>query len=117
MSYNKELRKQRKNGVGMARRKLNKDKKYPPGTDIRIFTPGYIGNLDSDEYKFLYKELAKRSGLRKRWFFTDEVEKLSEFHIRHVALYGCPHNELCTCGQTLQDLQSEDKTWTKTKLK
>ena len=116
MSYFKGLREQYESGAGMARRKLNKEKKYPPGTDIRIFTPGYIGYLDPDEYKFLHNELAKRSGLRKRWFFKEEAKRLSEFHIRHVALFGCPHTDMCTCGHTLQDLKSEDNTWTETKV-
>jgi len=116
MTYIKGLRKQQKNGAGMARRKLNKEKKYPPGTDIRIFTPGYIGWLDLNEYKFLHKELTKRAGLRKRWFFKEDAKRLSEFHIRHVALYGCPHNDMCTCGQTLKDLKSEGTTWTETKV-
>jgi len=65
----------------MVRRKLNKEKKYPPGTDIRIFTPGYIGYLDTDEYKFLHKELAKRGGLRERWF-VKEGTRLSEKVVR-----------------------------------
>jgi len=90
----------------MVRRKLNKEKKYPPGTDIRIFTPGYIGYLDTDEYKFLHKELAKRGGLRERWF-VKEGTRLSEVHIRHVALYGCPHTQECQCKYTLKDLKNE----------
>ena len=89
----------------MARRKPNKDKKYPPGTDIRIFTPGYIGYLDTDEYRLLHRELTKRSGLRKRWFFKEEAQRLSELHIRHVALYGCLHSEECTCENTLRELK------------
>ena len=94
----------------MVRRKLNKEKKYPPGTDIRIFTPGYIGYLDTDEYKFLHKELAKRGGLRERWF-VKEGTRLSERHIRHVALYGCPHTEKCQCKYTLKDLRHGGDTW------
>ena len=87
-------------------RRFNKEKKYPPGVDIRIFTPGFIGYLDTDEYKFLHKELTKRSGLRKRWFVKEEAKRLSELHIRHVALYGCPHTEKCDCRYTLKDLKS-----------
>ena len=94
----------------MVRRKLNKEKKYPPGTDIRIFTPGYIGYLDTDEYKFLHKELTKRSGLRERWFVKGGT-RLSERHIRHVALYGCPHTEKCQCKYTLKDLRHGGDTW------
>jgi len=94
----------------MVSRKLNKEKKYPPGTDIRIFTPGYIGYLDTDEYKFLHKELTKRSGLRERWFMK-EGTRLSERHIRHVALYGCPHTEKCQCKYTLKDLRHGGDTW------
>jgi len=89
----------------MVRRRPNKEKKYPPNTDIRLFKPGYMGYLDKDEYKFLHKELTKRSGLRKRWFFKEEAQRLSEFHIRHVALYGCPHTEKCKCKDTLTDLK------------
>jgi len=96
----------------MVRRKVNKEKKYPPGTDIRIFTPGFIGYLDTDEYKFLHKELTKRSGLRKRWFVKDEAKRLSELHIRHVALYGCPHTQECDCEYTLKDLRNEGEAWT-----
>ena len=105
MIYIKELQKQYKSGAGMARRRPNKDKKFPPGTDIRIFTPGYIGHLEDDEYKFLHRELTKRSGLRKRWFLKEEAKRLSELHIRHVALYGCPHTEGCTCTNTLKELK------------
>ena len=90
----------------MVRRKENKAKKYPPGTDIRIFTPGFIGYLDTDEYKFLHRELTKRSGLRKRWFFKEEAKRLSEVQIRHVALFGCPHTEGCTCTNTLKELKN-----------
>jgi len=114
MIYIEGLQKQYKSGAGMVRRRANKVKRYPPGTDIRIFIPGYMGYLGIDEYKFLHTELTNRSGLRKRWFFKEGAQRLSEFHIRHVALYGCPHNELCPCGQTLKDLKNEDKTWTKT---
>ena len=106
MIYNKGLRKRFKNGVGMARRRPNKEKKYPPGTDIRIFTPGYMGWLDINEYKFLHKELTKRSGLRKRWFFKDDAQRLSELHIRHVAMYGCPHTATCSCTNTLEDMKN-----------
>lgn len=88
-------------------RRLNKEKKYPPGVDIRIFTPGFIGYLDTDEYKFLHKELTNRIGLRKRWFVKEGARRLSELHIRHVALYGCPHTEKCKCRYTLKDLKSE----------
>jgi len=95
----------------MVRRKANKPKKYPSNTDIRIFQPGYMGHLDTDEYTFLYKELKKRDGLRKRWFFKEGAQRLSEFHIRHVALYGCPHTEECQCTETLKDLKSEEKKW------
>ena len=90
----------------MGRRRTNKEKKYPPGTDIRIFTPGFIGYLDTDEYKFLHKELLKRSGLRERWFVKEGARRLSELHIRHVALYGCPHTEKCDCQYTLKDLKN-----------
>ena len=90
----------------MAKRKANKVKKYPPGTDIRIFVPGYIGYLDDLEYKFLHKELLKRSGLRKRWFFKEEAQRLPELHIRHVAMYGCLHTETCSCPNTLKDMKN-----------
>jgi len=84
-----------------------------------MFQPGYMGYLDEDEYAFLYKELKKRSGLRKRWFFTEvltngDVPKLSEFHIRHVALYGCPHTEECQCTETLKNLKNEEEKWNQT---
>ncbi len=95
----------------MASRKANKEKKYPPGTDVRILTPGYIGHLAPDEYKFLYRELSKRTGLRKRWFLGGEAQELSELHIRHVAMYGCPHTSKCSCTNTLKEMKNGGTTW------
>lgn len=88
-------------------RRFNKEKKYPSGVDIRIFTPGFIGHLDPDEYKFLKKELDKRSGLRKRWLFKDTAKRLSEFHIRHVAMYGVLHTDKCDCNGVLSGLKND----------
>lgn len=87
-------------------RRPNKEKKYPSGTDIRIFTPGYIGHLDPDEYKFLKRELEKRIGLRRRWLFKETAKRLSEFHIRHVALYGVLHTDDCECSGVLSELKN-----------
>jgi len=70
-----------------------------------------MGYLDTDEYAFLYKELKKRDGLRKRWFFKEGAQRLSEFHIRHVALYGGTHTEECQCTETLKDLKNGEEKW------
>jgi hypothetical protein len=87
------------------RRRANKEKDYPDGTDIRIFTPGYIGHLDKEEYTFLRTELMSRHGLRERWLFDKKAKRLSEFHIRHVAMYGCLHDDDCECSGELRDLK------------
>lgn len=87
------------------RRRANKEKPFPEGTDKRIFIPGYTGYLDRADYLFLRKELIERPGLRKLWLFAEKAKKFPEFHIRHVAMYGCLHDDNCECSGELKDLK------------
>ena len=91
--------------VKFPRKRRIKEKKYPEGDDKRIFEPGYYGHLDTDEITFLKKELHKRRGLREKWFFKKDAQRFSEFHIRHVAMYGVVHDNKCGCDGTLQSLK------------
>jgi len=53
-----------------------------------LLVPGWAGFLRPPELDYIKSELRKSPSLRRRWGFRPSAKRLSESHIRHVAMYG-----------------------------
>ena len=53
-----------------------------------LIEPGWAGELDDDELAYIKSQLRKSPSLRRRWGFRPTAKRLSESHIRDVAMNG-----------------------------
>jgi hypothetical protein len=54
----------------------------------KLIEPGWAGELDDGELEYIKSQLRKSSSLRRRWGFRPSARRLSESHIRDVAMNG-----------------------------
>ena len=53
-----------------------------------LLEPGWAGEIDRDELEYIKSCLQRYSSLRRRWGFKPSAKRLSEKHIRTVAISG-----------------------------
>jgi len=58
-----------------------------------LLEPGWAGELDDVEFKYVKAELTKSPSLKRRWGFRPSAKRFSESHIRVVAMYGVSHKQ------------------------
>ena len=53
-----------------------------------LLEPGWAGDLDAVELEYIKSQLKQSPSLRRRWGFRPSAKRLSESHIRAVAMDG-----------------------------
>jgi hypothetical protein len=54
----------------------------------KLLEPGWPGELDAVEFEYIKSHLRQSASLRRRWGFRPSAKRLSEGHIRAVAMDG-----------------------------
>ena len=54
----------------------------------KLLEPGWAGELDRTELAYIKSQLRRSSSLRRKWGFRPSAKRLSEAHIREVAMHG-----------------------------
>jgi hypothetical protein len=54
----------------------------------KLLEPGWAGDVDDVELDYIKCELRKSASLRRRWGFRPSAKRLSDSHIRAVAMDG-----------------------------
>jgi hypothetical protein len=53
-----------------------------------LLVPGWAGELDKVELNYIKSQLRQSASLRRRWGFKPSAKRLSDKHIRLVAMEG-----------------------------
>lgn len=59
-----------------------------PGLHEKLLQPGWAGELDPPEFALVKAQLQQSPSLKRRWGFRPSAKRLSEAHIRSVAMNG-----------------------------
>lgn len=53
-----------------------------------LLEPGWAGELDDVELKYVRSELIKSRSLKRRWGFRPSAKRVSEGRVRAIAMHG-----------------------------
>jgi len=59
----------------------------------KLLQPGWAGELTPDEFTYIKSQLKQSPSLKRRWGFRPSAKRLSEAHIRAMAMNGLSANE------------------------
>lgn len=60
--------------------------------DERLLKPGWAGDLNPEEFKYVRSQLRKSPSLKRRWGFRPSAKRLAEGRIRTIARDGRSSN-------------------------
>jgi cytochrome c553 len=53
-----------------------------------LLEPGFAGLLSPNEFQYIKSTLKESASLKRKWGFRPSARRLSEKHIREVAMHG-----------------------------